>query len=589
MLDYRRTYNCGTLTTSMIGETVTLAGWVNRRRDHGGLIFIDLRDRYGLTQLVFNPDLNPECHTLAESLRSEYVIAVKGEVIARAEGMTNPNMHTGEIEVMVTEMEVLSKAKTPPISICDETIQVNEETRLKYRYLDMRRGPIANKLITRHKAMMSARNYLDRKGFLEITTPILGKSTPEGARDYLIPSRIYPGNFYALPQSPQIFKQLLMVSGMDRYYQIAPCFRDEDLRADRQPEFSQIDLEMSFGKPDDLFPLIEGMLREMFKDSANIDIPVKFRRETYEWCLENYGTDKPDLRFGMPFIKLDDIGARSNFSVLKDQIAGGGTIKGLCVKGGSDISRKQIDEYTAFVGHLGIKGLAWMKMQESGELSSSIVKFFDDELQRELKDRMEIEPGDLIFMIADEKGRTNLALDQLRRKLARDRNLIDTNHYEFLWVTDFPLMTWDAETKRLGTEHHPFTAPLPEDIPLLDSEPLKVRSSSYDLVLNGYEIASGSQRIHDGDLQHKIFEILQMSEEEVKNRFGFFIDALKYGTPPHLGIALGVERLIMIITKTENIRDVVAFPKTQKASDLMMESPSEVDHEQLAELGIKVE
>jgi len=589
MLDYRRTYNCGTLTASMIGETVTLTGWVNRRRDHGGLIFIDLRDRFGLTQLVFNPDLNPECHSFAESLRSEFVLVVKGEVISRAEGMTNPNLHTGEIEVMVSEMDILSKAKTPPISVCDEAIQVNEETRLKYRFLDIRRGSIAKKLITRHKAMMAVRNYLDHEGFLEITTPILGRSTPEGARDYLVPSRIYPGNFYALPQSPQIFKQLLMVSGMDRYFQIAPCFRDEDLRADRQPEFSQIDLEMSFGTPDDLFPLVEEMLRDMFKQCAEADIPVKFRRETYDWCLENYGTDKPDLRFGMPLVKLDDIGERSNFSVFKDQIKGGGTIKGLCVKGGADISRKFIDAYTTFVGHLGIKGLAWMKVQEDGKLSSSIVKFFDEELQKELKARLECESGDLIFMIADENGRTNLALDQLRRKLAKDRNLIDPTHYEFLWVTDFPLFTWDAETHRLETEHHPFTSPLAEDIPLLESEPLKVRSSSYDLVLNGYEIASGSQRIHSGDLQEKIFQALQMSEEEVKNRFGFFIDALKYGTPPHLGIALGVERLIMIITKTDNIRDVVAFPKTQKASDLMMESPSLVDHAQLTELGLKVE
>jgi len=589
MIDYRRTYNCGTLTASMIGEKVTLSGWVNRRRDHGGLIFIDLRDRFGLTQLVFNPDLNPDCHSLAETLRSEFVIAVKGEVISRAEGMTNPNLHTGEIEVMVSEMEILSKAKTPPFSVCDETIQVNEETRLKYRYLDLRRGPIADKLILRHKAMMSARNYLDREGFLEITTPILGKSTPEGARDYLIPSRIYPGSFYALPQSPQIFKQLLMVSGMDRYFQIAPCFRDEDLRADRQPEFMQIDLEMSFGTTEDLFPMVEGLLRDMFKESAGVDIPVKFRQESYEWCIERYGTDKPDLRFGMPFSTLDDIGLRSHFSVFKDQIAGGGIIKGLCVKGGSDISRKQIDEYTTFVGHLGIKGLAWMKRQEGGELSSSIVKFFDEELQKELIDRMNVEPGDLVFMIADEKGRTNLAMDQLRRKLAWDRDLIDPNHYEFLWVTDFPLLTWNAEEKRLETEHHPFTAPLEEDIPLLDSDPLSVRSSSYDLVLNGYEIASGSQRIYDGELQRKIFEILKMSDEEVRNRFGFFIDALQYGTPPHLGIALGVERLIMILTKTDNIRDVIAFPKTQKASDLMMESPSEVDLGQLIELGLKVQ
>lgn len=589
MLDYRRTYDCGSLTASMLGETVTLSGWVNRRRDHGGLIFIDLRDRYGITQLVFNPDENPECHAKAESLRSEFVIAAKGKVIPRAEGMANPNLPTGEIEVMIKEMEVLSTSKTPPFSICDDEIQVNEELRLKYRYLDMRRGPIADKLIVRHKAMMAARKFLDREGFLEITTPILGKSTPEGARDYLIPSRIYPGHFYALPQSPQIFKQLLMVSGMDRYFQIAPCFRDEDLRADRQPEFSQIDLELSFGTVDDLFPLIEGLLRALFEESQGIKIPHSFRRVSYEWCLDHYGTDKPDLRFGMPFSTLNDIAKRSSFSVFKEQVSSGGTVKGFCVKGGADISRKGIDQYTEFVGLLGIKGLAWMKVQEDGSLSSSIVKFFDEELQNELKNRLECQPGDLIFMIADELKRTNQALDQLRRKIARDRNLIDPSHYEFLWVTDFPLFQWDPETERLVNEHHPFTAPLTSDIALLDSDPLKVRSSSYDLVLNGYEIASGSQRIHDGSMQKKIFELLNLTEEELSERFGFFIEALQYGTPPHLGIALGVERLIMILTGTENIRDVVAFPKTQKASDLMMKSPSSVDKEQLLQLGIHVD
>lgn len=587
--DYKRTYNCGTITASMIGETVTLAGWVNRRRDHGGLIFIDLRDRFGLTQLVFNPDENPECHAQAEKLRSEYVIAIKGRVIPRAEGMKNPNLHTGEIEILVSEMDVLSTAKTPPFSVCDDVIQVNEEIRLKYRYLDMRRGPIIDKLITRHKAMLAVRKALDAEGFCEITTPILGKSTPEGARDYLVPSRIYPGNFYALPQSPQIFKQLLMVSGLDRYFQIAPCFRDEDLRADRQPEFYQIDLEMSFSKREELFPLIERLLGSMFRECAGIDIPAKFRVETYNWCIDNYGTDKPDLRFGMPHVIISDIAERSSFSVFKDQISGGGIVKGLCVKGGADISRKGIDQYTEFVGHLGIKGLAWMKRQDDGQLSSSIVKFFDEELQNEMIQRFECEPGDLILMIADEKGRTNLALDQLRRKIARDRDLIDPHHYEFLWVTDFPLMNWNPEGHRLETEHHPFTAPLEEDIPLLDSDPLKVRSSSYDLVLNGYEIASGSQRIHNGNLQHKIFEILQLSEDEIRGRFGFFIEALQYGTPPHLGIALGVERLMMIITGTENIRDVMAFPKTQKAADLMMSSPAGVDHEQLLELGMTID
>jgi aspartyl-tRNA synthetase len=587
-VSYQRTYNCGTLTASMIGEKVTLAGWVNRRRDHGGLIFIDLRDRFGITQLVFDPEKNPDAHKEAEKLRAEYVIAVEGEVIHRAEGMTNPNLYTGEIEVAVQEMRVLSKSKTPPFSVCDDFINVNEEIRLKYRYLDMRRGEISNKLVVRHKTMQTTRNYLSSEGFLEIATPIMGKSTPEGARDYLVPSRIYPGSFYALPQSPQIFKQLLMISGMDRYFQIAPCFRDEDLRAERQPEFTQIDLEMSFETTDKLFPLIETLCAKIFMECKGVSIPAKFRRESYAWCLENYGTDKPDLRFDMPLVTLSDIAERSTFTVFKDQLRSDGIVKGLCVKGGADISRKGIDQYTEFVGNFGIKGLAWMKVSDDGTLTSNIVKFFSEELQRELIKRLECSPGDLIFMIADDKNRTNQALDHLRRRIARDRGLIDENRFEFLWVTDFPLFQWDAESHQLETEHHPFTSPLEEDIPLLDSDPLKVRSSSYDLVLNGYEIGSGSQRIHDSDLQHRIFELLDLSEEDLAQRFGFFIEALKYGTPPHLGIALGLDRLIMILTNTDNIRDVIAFPKTQKAADLMMESPAAVDHKQLMELGIKV-
>ncbi len=567
-----RTDNCGTLTASMIGKQVTLTGWVSRRRDHGGLIFIDLRDRYGITQLVFDPEKNLEAHKEAEQLRSEYVIAVKGEVIPRAEGMTNPNLYTGEIEVAIAEIEIFSKSKTPPFSISDEFINVNEEIRLKYRYLDLRRGDIAKKLIMRHKATQAARNYLSSEGFLEITTPILGKSTPEGARDYLVPSRIYPGSFYALPQSPQIFKQLLMISGMDRYFQIAPCFRDEDLRADRQPEFTQIDLEMSFATRNELFPLIETLCSKIFMECKGVSIPLKFRQQTYDWCLDNYGTDKPDLRFDMPLVNACDIAERSTFSVFKEQLQGGGIVKGLCVKAGADISRKEIDQYTEFVSHFGIKGLAWMKMSENGSLTSSIVKFFSEELQNELIKRFQCSPGDLIFMIADDKNRASQALDHLRRKIAKDRKLIDESRYEFLWVTDFPLFQWDQEARRLETEHHPFTSPLEEDIPLMDSDPLKVRSSSYDLVLNGYEIASGSQRIHNSDLQHRIFELLNLSEEDLVHRFGFFIEALKYGTPPHLGIALGFDRVMMILTNTDNIRDVIAFPKTQKAADLMMDS-----------------
>lgn len=588
MFDYRRSHNCGALRKENIGTKVTLSGWVNRRRDHGGLIFIDLRDRFGLTQLVFDPEKNPSAHTTGETLRSEWVISIKGTVIPRQEGMANPKLNTGEIEVQVEDVDILSKAKNPPFSISDETLDVNEELRLKYRYLDIRRGDIANKLITRHQAMMAARRYLDEQGFLEITTPILGKSTPEGARDYLVPSRIYPGHFYALPQSPQIFKQLLMVSGMDRYFQIAQCFRDEDLRADRQPEFTQIDIEMSFGIPDDLMSIIEGLVKSLFKTCIGIDIPSTFRRIPYQTCIENYGCDRPDLRFGMELVRLDDIASRSSFTVFQDQLKEGGIVKGLCVKGGADISRKTIDDYTDFVGRLSIKGLAWIKYQDSG-LNSSIVKFFSDDLQKDLIKTMNMEPGDLIFMIADMPSRTNQGLDHLRRRIARDRNLIPADSHEFLWVTDFPLFSWNEEEKRMDSEHHPFTSPNLADLHMLSTDPLKMRSSGYDLVLNGYEIAGGSQRIHNSDLQQKIFEMLKLSPQELQTKFGFFIEALSYGTPPHLGIALGLDRLIMILTKTENIRDVIAFPKTQKASDLMLECPSPVAPLQLKELKIITE
>lgn len=585
--DFRRTHDCGILRKEQVGTVVTLSGWVNRRRDHGGLIFIDLRDRFGLTQLVFDPIKSPSIHAAAEKLRGEWVISIKGTVIPRQEGMTNPKLATGEIEVLVQEMEILSKSKTPPFSVSDELIDVNEELRLRYRYLDIRRGDVAKKLIVRHKTMLSVRKYLDEQGFLEISTPILGKSTPEGARDYLVPSRIYPGTFYALPQSPQLFKQLLMVSGMDRYFQIAQCFRDEDLRSDRQPEFTQIDIEMSFGTPDDLMPLVEGMIKTVFKAILNVDISLPFRRLSHLTCMDKYGCDRPDLRFGMELRVLNDIAEQSTFSVFLDQLREGGLIKGLCVKGGADLSRKAIDDYTDFVGRLGIKGLAWMKLQDSG-LNSSIVKFFPAPLQAQLIEKMGMEQGDLIFMIADAPTKTNQALDHLRRKIARDRGLVDPHQYEFLWVTDFPLFSWSEEDKRLQSEHHPFTSPHLDDLHLMDEEPLKMRSSGYDIVLNGYEIGGGSQRIHNSELQQKVFEKLKMTPEELETKFGFFLEALSYGTPPHLGIALGLDRLIMILTQTENIRDVIAFPKTQKASDLMMECPSIVGKEQLKELEIRI-
>jgi aspartyl-tRNA synthetase len=588
MFDYRRSHTCGQLRKSHVGQPVTLSGWVHRRRDHGGLIFIDLRDRHGITQLVFDPNRNGKSHLEGEKLRSEWVISIKGTVAPRAEGMTNPKLPTGEIEILIDDIEVLSRAKTPPFSICDETVEVNEEIRLKYRYLDIRRGDISQKLVTRHQAMMATRRYLDEQGFLEITTPVLGKSTPEGARDYLVPSRVHPGNFYALPQSPQIFKQLLMVSGMDRYFQIAQCFRDEDLRADRQPEFTQIDLEMSFGIPQDLMTIIEGLVKAVFKQCNGVDIPTPFRKIPHRECMDKYGCDRPDLRFDMQLITLNDLAGRSEFSVFLEQLKQGGIVKGINVKGGADLSRKNIEEYTEFVSRLGIKGLAWMKMQDDG-LNSNIVKFFPEDVQKELISRAKLEPGDLMFMIADAPAATNQALDHLRRKLGRDRNLIDPARLEFLWVTEFPLFSWNVDENRLESEHHPFTSPDPQDIHLMDTEPLKVRSSGYDLVLNGYEIGGGSQRIHNSDLQKKIFELLRLTPEELKQKFGFFIEALSYGTPPHLGLALGLDRLVMILTQTENIRDVIAFPKTQKASDVMMDCPSEVAQGQLNELKINID
>lgn len=589
MFDYRRTHTCGELTSSHLKQTVTLSGWVHRRRDHGGLIFIDLRDRFGLTQLIFDPAVvSKEMFEQASKLRSEWVISARGTVIPRAEGMTNPKLPTGQIEIEVKELQILSSAKTPPFSICEEETDVNEELRLKYRYLDIRRGEIAKRLVLRHKTMMATRNYMSANGFLEITTPILAKSTPEGARDYLVPARVYPGNFYALPQSPQIFKQLLMVSGMDRYFQIATCFRDEDLRADRQPEFTQIDVEMSFGTPEDLMKLMEGMIFSIFKECIGTDIPSTFPHMHYRDCVENYGTDRPDLRFGMPLVRIDTIAKNSTFSVFKEQLDAGGCVKALCIKGGAEISRKEIDNFTLFVNKFGLGGLAWMKFQEEG-LTSNIVKFFTPEQQNELIAKLGAEKGDLLLFAAAPEDRVNQALDHLRRKIAKERNLIDPERLSFLWVTEFPLLKWNAEERRLESEHHPFTSPNFEDISLLDTEPLKVRALAYDLVLNGYEIGGGSQRIHSSELQEKIFRALKLKPEEIKDKFGFFVEALQYGTPPHLGIAFGLDRIVMVLSKTENIRDVIAFPKTQKASDLMMQCPSTVMAKQLDELKIKAE
>lgn len=587
MHDYRRTHTCGALRKTENGHVVTLSGWVHRRRDFGALTFVDIRDRYGITQLIFDPHKNESIHKLAQTLRPEWVISIKGTVRLRAEGMANANMPTGEIEIDVTHLEILSESLVPPFTINDDTYEVNEELRLKYRYLEIRKGTILQNLAMRHKAMICVRNFLNTQNFMEIQTPIMSKSTPEGAREYLVPSRVHPGNFYSLPQSPQIYKQLLMIAGLDRYFQIAPCFRDEDLRAERQPEFYQIDLEMSFGKPEDIKLLIEQMLKALFKECLNVDIHTPIKEISYHDCMEHYGTDKPDVRFDMPLVRVDEIVKDSSFSVFVDELKNSGScVKGICVKGGAEISRKGIDAYTDFVAKLGLKGLAYIKKQ-AGEYSSSIVKFFSQEALDKLSKKMDFHDGDIVFFASSKETTVNQALDHLRRHIARERNLIPKNVYKFLWVKDFPLFVFDSVENRFSSSHHPFTSPHFDDIEKLDTDPLNIRSYAYDCVLNGYEIGGGSQRIHNQDLQRKIFKLLSLSEEDIKERMGFFIEALQYGTPPHLGAAFGLDRLIMILCDTENIKDVLAFPKTSNASDLMMQSPSPVEKKQLEELKIK--
>lgn len=578
-----RTHHCNELSKANIGEEVLLAGWVHRYRNHGGVIFIDLRDRFGITQIVCREDDDSELLQLADSVRSEWVLSIRGIVCARLEGMENPNLVTGDIEVEIRGLDVLSKAQNLPFSISDDTINVNEELRLTYRYLDMRRGDILKRLIYRHKVMLACREYMDQQGFTEVVTPILGKSTPEGARDYLVPSRIYPGAFYALPQSPQLFKQILMVGGLDKYFQIATCFRDEDLRSDRQPEFSQIDIEMSFGTTDDLFPLIEKLIERLFAIQG-IQITLPLPRMSYREAQDSYGTDKPDLRFGMKLQDCKPFAEQFTFSIFLNQIAQGGVIKGFCVPDGASISRKQLDVYTEFVKRYGAMGLVWIKKLE-GSIVSNVSKFAASEVFEAMFESFEANDQDMLLIIAAPEGIANQALDHLRRRIAQDLNLYDASQYRFVWITDFPLFA--KEDGKICSEHHPFTAPLYDDMHLLDKDPLSVRSSSYDLVLNGYEIASGSQRIHDSELQNKIFSILNLSEDDIREKFGFFVDALSFGTPPHLGIALGLDRIMMVLTGAESIREVIAFPKTQKAADVMMKAPSEVAGAQLKELSIK--
>lgn len=587
-MDYRRTHRCGDLRRSHVGESVTLSGWIHGRRDHGGVVFIDLRDRFGLTQLVFDTDMCSTTRGALSELRSEWVITAQGRVRARGEGLANPKLATGDIEVKVDRFQVLSKAKTPPLSIHDKAPETNEEFRLKFRYLDMRRGDVAQKLTMRHDAMQSTRHFFSDQGFLEINTPILARSTPEGARDYLIPSRIHPGNFYALPQSPQIFKQLLMIGGMDRYFQLASCFRDEDLRSDRQPEFTQIDVEMSFGYPEDMKEIIYAYFKHLFKTCVNHILPDTIPVMSYHDCLEHYGTDSPDLRFGMPLVRIDEVARRSTSPVFKEQLQKGGCIKALCVKEGDTISRREIDRYEEMVKSLGANGLSYMRRRGDG-FHSNNAKFFSNQLQRELKHILGAEEGGLVLFVAGSESLVNRALDHLRRSIASERNLVRSNEFKFLWITDFPLFKWDAGEKRLQSTHHPFTAPHAEDIPLFSSDPLKMRSHAYDIIINGHEMGSGSQRIHDHEIQRRVFEALQLEHNAIDHKFGFLTEALQYGTPPHLGIALGFDRIMMVLTETDNMRDVIAFPKTQKANDLMLQCPSSVDPKQLVELKIKAE